>query len=804
MTSDSHADTTKVSRNRRPEGMSLEDWQIALRRQFGRDQDFSVTNIGDDLVFSEFKVHNAVSGNTYRVAIRGTKLGDNYCSCPDFETNHLGTCKHIEWMLANLAEDPDQANRLHAGFFPPYTEIFLKYGSQRKVVFRPGSDCPDALNELAGKYFDEDGVLKPDAIGKFPAFLSKAGESEHEVRCYDDVLAFIAEVRDEQHRKQHLATVFPVGARSANLNNVLRLPLYGYQREGALFAAKAGRCLIGDDMGLGKTVQALAAAEILASESGVEKVLVVCPTSLKHQWAREIEKFTYRNQVVVEGTPTKRADLYAEDSFYKITNYDTVPQDLALIGRFAPDLVIVDEAQRIKNWDTQIAKSVKRIDSPYAIVLTGTPLENRLEELVSIVQFVDRHRLGPTYRFLDEHQQHDESGRVVGYQNLDEVTKTLEPIFLRRTKADVLDELPERIEKNFFVQMTSPQWDAHQDNREIVARIVQRWKRVGVLREPEQRRLMIALQNMRMACNSTYLLDQETDHSVKPDELVALLSDLFETPNVKVVVFSQWTRTLELIVRRLDVADIRHVFFHGGISSKRRKEFVRQFHDDPDCRLFLSTDAGGVGLNLQVASVVINLDLPWNPAILDQRIGRVHRIGQTEPVQVVNMIAEGTIEEGMLHTLAFKKSLMEGVLDGGQSEVFLGEGRFQQFMETVESVADSISKTPPEPATEAKPETTPSPGPIAFTPLEPPQAKPTDIATPPTQPTANVPVDAWNELLQSGASVLQQLAAGNANQIQSVEEEDGQSYLKIPLPKPEVLQETLAAVTKLLQSLQQK
>ena len=802
MTTDFPANSPKVSRNRRPDGMSLEDWQIALRRQYGRNQDFSVTNIGDDAVFSEFKVHNAVSGNTYRVAIRGTKLGDNYCSCPDFETNHLGTCKHIEWMLAHLEHDVHQAKRLHDGFFPPYTEIFLKYGSQRKVVFRAGSECPDELKQLAQKYFNEDGLLTPDAIGKFPSFLSKAGEIGHEVRCYDDVLAFIAEVRDEQHRKQHLETVFPVGARSANLNNVLRLPLYGYQRKGALFAAKAGRCLIGDDMGLGKTVQALAAAEILASESGVEKVLVVCPTSLKHQWAREVEKFTHRSQVVVEGTAAKRADLYAEDSFYKITNYDTIPQDLALIGRFAPDLVIVDEAQRIKNWDTLIAKSVKRIDSPYAIVLTGTPLENRLEELVSIVQFVDRHRLGPTYRFLDEHQQRDETGRVVGYQNLDDVAKTLEPIFLRRTKSEVLDELPERIEKNFFVRMTSQQWDAHQENRETVARIVQRWKRVGSLREPEQRRLMIALQNMRMACNSTYLLDQETDHSVKPDELVALLTDLFETPKVKVVVFSQWTRTLELIVRRLDAAGIRHVFFHGGISSKRRKEFVRHFHDDADCRLFLSTDAGGVGLNLQVASVVINLDLPWNPAILDQRIGRVHRIGQTEPVQVVNMIAEGTIEEGMLHTLAFKKSLMEGVLDGGQSEVFLGEGRFQQFMETVESVTDSISKTPPEPATEIESVVTRTPGPIPFAPYETPPS-PVEETEDVPEPVANVSTDAWNDLIQNGMTVLQQLAAGNLKSIETTRDESsGQEYLKIPLPKPELLQETLTAVNKLLQSLQ--
>ena len=183
----------------------------------------------------------------------------------------------------------------------------------------------------------------------------------------------------------------------------------------------------------------------------MERVLVVCPTSLKHQWEREIAKFTERETQVISGLQPRRKQQFAVESFYKITNYDTVFRDLDLIHNWSPDLVILDEAQRIKNWKTRAARTVKKIASPYAVVLTGTPLENRLEELMSIVQFVDQYRLGPTFRFLHEHQIHDEDGRVVGYRDLDKINKTLQPILIRRQKKQVLDQLPERIDKNFFV-----------------------------------------------------------------------------------------------------------------------------------------------------------------------------------------------------------------------------------------------------------------------------------------------------------------------------------------------------------------
>src|SRR5262249_39398152 len=150
-------------------------------------------------------------------------------------------------------------------------------------------------------------------------------------------------------------------------------------------------------------------------------------------------------------------DHFATDTFFKIMNYDTVHRDLDLIDSWGPDLVILDEAQRIKNWETRTARSVKRIISPYALVLTGTPLENRLEELISIVQYVDRYRLGPTHKLLHDHQDRDEFGKVTGYRNLDRIGQTLQPILVRRHKDQVLDQLPERIDSHIFVPMTEAQ-----------------------------------------------------------------------------------------------------------------------------------------------------------------------------------------------------------------------------------------------------------------------------------------------------------------------------------------------------------
>jgi hypothetical protein len=314
-------------------------------------------------------------------------------------------------------------------------------------------------------------------------------------------------------------------------------------------------------------------------------------------------------------------------------------------------------------------------------------------------------------------------------------------------------------------------------------------------------RLQICLQNMRMSCNSTYLLDHKTDYGVKADELAELLSEMLEEQQCKVVVFSQWLRMHELVARRLQSRGWQHVMFHGGVPGPQRKDLIRRFKEDPQCRLFLSTDAGGVGLNLQNAAAVVNLDQPWNPAVLEQRVGRVHRLGQHRPVRVVHFIAQGTIEEGMLSLLAFKSAMFSGVLDNGQDEVFMGGTRLKRFMESVEKVTGSIPQPMPQ---------QPERGEVSEAGEMAEVAEAVEAAQPPAPPQERL----WADVVTAGMSLLERLGQalvasktgaqrtaglGLPAGMVTRDQQTGQPYLKLPLPEPETMQkivELFAAFAK--------
>ena len=807
----------KLSRTHAPADLSPVDWQRGLRRQFGREQAFGLENLSGEPFFSEFRVSNTVSKSSYRVAIRGLGPGGNFCSCPDYATSELGTCKHIEFTLARLEKKRGAKTAFARGYQPAFSELYLRNDGKRSVHFRAGTDCPPALRKAAASLFDaeHDGILPDERLGEIEHFMAVASKSGHELRAYDDALDFIAGRRDADRRIAKLAQLFPRGAADPKLLALLKAPLYPYQAEGALFAVRAGRALIGDDMGLGKTIQAIAATEILARHFGVSKVLVICPTSLKYQWQSEMSRFSERQGEntarVINGGRAQRQKDYALDDFCKITNYEKLEPDLDLIAAWAPELVIVDEAQRVKNWNTIAARALKRIDSPYAIVLTGTPLENKLEELISIVQFVDQHRLGPTWKLLHEHQVKDEGGRVTGYTGLEKIGQTLAPVMIRRRKSEVLRQLPNRTDQNLLVPMTEMQMLYHQENADVVAKIVQRWRKTRFLSDTDQRRLTCALQNMRMSCNSTYLLDQETDHGVKADELTALFDELFAEPDAKAVVFSQWTRTHDIVIRRLEARGLGYVSFHGGVPSDKRPALVERFRDDPTCRVFLSTDAGSTGLNLQHASTLVNMDLPWNPAILEQRIARIHRMGQKRPVRVINFVAKGTIEEGMLSVLAFKRSLSAGILDGGSGEISLGGSRLSRFMKDVENVTGHMGEgeavTPAEEVTNIDTSDTAQSTEDANVDM--------DVATEGTAivradgaeaPPRDAGADPWQALAQVGAQFVAALAAANNPDAPAhpwIERDPitGVRSLKMPLPPPETARQLANALSALADGL---
>ncbi len=799
-TKNGSAKPKKVSRTHKPDDMALHDWQIALRQQFGREQEMEIRNLGSERVFSEFAVTNPATQKTYRVVIRGESPGVNYCSCPDYAVNTLGTCKHIEATLHRLRDR--HAAALSKGFRPPFAEVYVRYGARRSVMIAPGVDCPPELRRAADQYFIADGALRPSAFARIDRFLREAGRVKHELRVYDDAAALIAEVRDDCTRHARLHDRYGGRGKATLWNRLLKVRLFPYQREGALFAACAGRAIIADEMGLGKTIQAIAVSELLAREYGVERVLIVCPASLKSQWHHEISQFSTRPALVIEGLTHKRAELYGQnEAFFKIVNYDVVHRDLDAIRAWEPELVVLDEAQRIKNWQTRTAKSVKQIDSRYALVLTGTPLENRLEELHSIVEFVDRHRLGPLFAFKAAHEIIEEgSTKIVGYQDLGRVNKTLAPILVRRTKKQVLDQLPPRMDKNFFVPMTEPQWLPHDENRDTVARLVHKWRKHKFLTEADQLRMRIALQYMRMACDNTYLVDHETRNGTKVEELAQLLGEVFEEHGAKVVIFSQWVRMNELVVEMLNDRGWGHVHLHGGVPSPQRKHLTRALREDKDCRVFLSTDAGGVGLNLQTASTVINMDIPWNPAVLEQRIGRVHRLGQKRSVRVVNFVSEGTIEHGMLSLLAFKKSMFTGVLDGTADKVFMGDSAMNRFMKTVETATSSVPQVSSTPVEEDRPTEQPQPTPTA--------ADQGSVAGPPE------PLDAaaLGQVLTQGAELLLGLGRALAGPSERAsrdaapgiqpriakDETTGRPELRIALPDEKALQQWVGQLSNML------
>ncbi len=596
-----------------------------------------------------------LSGKSYRVALRSTERGLSYCSCPDYRTNTLGTCKHILYGLRAIKRkfSPAQLRKkpLRRGF-----SLRLAYADDCALRLEPPTRMDEEAKSIARPLLDRD----LDDIGGLLQRIKRLERTGWPVRIYPDAAEFIDQ-RLFQKRMEHLVTEIrrdPVG--HPLRTTLLKTELLPYQLDGIAFAAGVGRAVLADDMGLGKTIQGIGVAELLARQAGISRVLVICPTSLKSQWRNEIERFSGRTCQLVVGQAKERPAQYDNGTFFTICNYEQVLRDLASVETVPWDLIVLDEGQRIKNWEGQTTRVIKGLKSRFALVLSGTPLENRLDELFSVVQFVDDRRLGPGFRFFNRHRMVDEKGRVLGFKNLADLRARLAPVLLRRTRDQVLEQLPPRTTEIVRIMPTQEQADIHAAQMRIVASVV----RKPYISEMDLLRLRQALLMCRMAADSTALVDkQEPGWSTKLERLEELFEQIFAEPDCKVVLFSEWTSMLDRIERILEAQRRCYVRLDGSVRQQKRQELVHMFQHDPRCQLFITTNAGSTGLNLQAANTVINVDLPWNPAILEQRIGRAHRMGQKQPVQVYVLVTEQTIEEQLLATLDCKQNLALAALD---------------------------------------------------------------------------------------------------------------------------------------------
>ena len=636
--------------------------------------------------YGTFKVRSS-SASVYAVEIRSLSEAENCCSCRDFEINGLGTCKHIEGVLHLLRKGGKRAFNTAAKTGSPRVEIFSSGWDADSVSVKwPKNPVPPGIKERVGELARK--LSTDDAESPLGDLYELEAANPGLIRVSKLLEHWVKRRGEKKLARKRRESFLRDVERGRRTLDVLRFPLFPYQRDGMLHLAFGERALLADDMGLGKTVQALAACVLLRELESIKRVLVVSPASLKSEWEEQIRAATEGlSSQVVSGRREIRLDQYAAGAFFTLVNYEQVMRDGDDIQRVVnPDVIILDEAQRIKNWRTKTASAVKRLRSRFAFVLTGTPLENRIDEIYSIIEYLDPKILGPLFRFNRDYYILDDRGRPEGYKNLDILSERIRSVMLRRRKDEVEDELPDRTLNNYFTEMTPEQRSRYDDHEYNMMRIAGRAKHRPLTPE-EFKRLQMELACMRMTCDTPYILDPRVRDCPKLEELERVLEEILEDGERKIIVFSEWVRMLDLVRERLGELDLDFALHTGSVPQNRRRAEINRFKRDPACRLFLSSESGGTGLNLQAASAVINLDLPWNPAKLEQRIARAWRKNQQRSVNVINLVSSNTIEHRMLYLLEQKQAVADAVIDkrGNLKELEIPTGR-KAFLERLEKV----------------------------------------------------------------------------------------------------------------------
>ena len=624
----------------------------------------------------------------YTVTIHSPANNTGHCTCPDFTTNHLGVCKHLLFVYNQFKEEKAFLKQAAIEVFP-FIHIFWNSRLQAPECYYETIDDPE-LRSIIDKLFNEKMIYTRDSINQLYKFyhntdsISSLQFDEYLLQRMEDLLY--------QKEVSKLKRIFDPDY------SFLNTELYPYQKEGVQFAVFKKDAIIADEMGLGKTLQAITVAEMKKQIFGFTKVLVITPASVKDQWKREIDKFSNLTSIVVSGGKANRQKIYEEDtSFIKITNYEAVLRDLLAIIRWSPDFIILDEAQRIKNFETKTHQALLSIPRNHSLVITGTPLENKLVDVYGIVQFSDHTLLTPLWAFAANHFNMSKSSnnKVLGYRNLEVVHNKLKNLIIRRRKEEVFDSLPDEIVNTYYLDLTREQEEIHQGYLSSMFGILNK----KILTPMDIKRLQKILLSMRMVCDSTYLIDRQTNISPKLAELANILRELVVENGRKVVLFSEWTTMTYLIGKVLSGMGIDFVELTGRIPAQKRQKLIDEFDNNPDCKVFLSSDAGGVGLNLQSADCVINFELPWNPARLNQRIGRVNRIGQkSSKINVVNLVTKNSIEEKVFAAINLKQELFDAVLSGGVDEVDFSQENKAKFVNQIremfgEEPVESSKKT---------------------------------------------------------------------------------------------------------------
>ena len=616
---------------------------------------------------------------TYSTLIRVDRMRqcvlESSCDCQSVlgAVNHFGLCAHgvavifkgIECLKQNTSPSKDSVvltpevemclSALKRGGFQmgfnikgidksEYRKIFTAYKEKKKRLYLGNErylnleeeKLQSALQliDLLGVYNEIENIVIPDEKGLFLEGVLSELDFIEKGECVRQRLFKLQKLKVEEKLP-------------ASLEEILR----SYQKEGVTFLTSVARYGLGgilaDEMGLGKTLQVIT----FLSMQKESHALIIVPTALVYNWKKEFDRFAPEVKVaVIHGEKEKRMEQIKNRKAYDVvlTTYQTYKNDEAYYEDELWDYCILDAAQHIKNANAQLTKTMKKIKSKVRFALTGTPMENNLMELWSIMDFALPGYLYQPLRFQNIF--------MTDPPQIEALRKLIGPFMLRRTKKEVLKELPDKIEQKLYITLEGH----HQRAYYAMQKLIQQ----KMLNESAAKAAILAyLTKLRQVCLvPERLVKNYKGMNSKLEYLVSLLKDL---PNEKVLIFSQFTTVLGEIGKRLEEEGMVYHYLDGQVDARTRLERVEDFNQNEDRRIFLiSLKAGGTGLNLTSASTVIHFDPWWNPAVENQASDRAHRMGQKQVVNVLKLVAKGTIEESIIALQEEKQLLIEQVMTG--------------------------------------------------------------------------------------------------------------------------------------------
>lgn len=519
--------------------------------------------------------------------------------------------------------------------------ILLKFEYNRELVKQ--------IKRLQGRFYDGDGdgwVVPLYSIDEMKKFIDLP----------EDISKQVEKMKEEQKN---------------TLNSLnLKLPLKPFQIDAVNFLITKQKTMLCADMGLGKTCISIAYAKYLLDRDLIKKVIVISPKTVRKHWKDEISKFIDAKATIINsmGKTKKKSWVDALYSEFIILNYEQIfnnnnSENIHKIMK-EPTLIILDEVTRIKNIKAKVSKRIKVLKSKYKVVLTGRPLENRPEELFSINGFLDNNILGTWDFFKRKYIIYDNYGRPLKYINLENLGTRLKKIMFRCKKKDVLDDLPERIDNVYSIKLSNSESIDYVNIERIVKDEIDKYEGgSGTIKN-----VLSVIQMSKMFCDHPDLVKNSnsktarrvsitTEKHSKIDELMNILKEVDD----KVLIFSQYAEMCKIIGKELEKRNYNVVVVTGKDKDKDAK--IEEFKDK--AQIMVSTDVMGYGVNLQFASYIINYDLAWNPAVNEQRIARLHRMGQKNVVNVINLVIEDSdkIEQRIRDVLGQKEDIYNKIFE---------------------------------------------------------------------------------------------------------------------------------------------